>query len=310
MPGAPIQFNSDVQLTDESGEATTDMVHTTLYSVASGIDGISFTPLFNDGATFASQSPITIAASRLIAPSTPPCRLVIGGVAHLYFSTLNQTDTSLTIPLTYPLMNSMFSVTGEAIPPEVFAPAESGFVIPESYFTQSEGLAGVWKFLGLSVALSSSPDYCTSGAVAGQCTTISQAVISSPFDYTSAIVRKLIKQSIAAAKSGRWKTTAGRFSLPFQKRAAQALAIMKPTTASSNRQYFVCESALVTSACSNLTMPKKEYLQAFSRIFTGKWPAGLAHIQAQQKREYKKFQAELKKAPNAYVSCPKGGPSG
>ena len=294
-----------MEVTDEGGVATTDMIHTTLYSVASGIDGISFTPLFNDGATFASQSPITIAASRLIAPSTPPCRLVIGGVAHLYFSTLNLTDTSLTIPVTFPLMNSIYSVTGEAVPPEAFAPGDSGFVIPESYFAQSEGLAGVWKFLGLNVSLGSSPDYCTSRGVAGQCNAISETVIGTPFEYTSAVVQKLIKQSMAAAKSGRWKTTSGRFSLPFQKRAAQALALMKSSATSTNRQYFVCESAVIASACQNITMAKKEYLKAFSRIFSGTWPSGLAHIQAQQKREYKKFQAELKKAPDTYVSCPK-----
>ncbi len=305
MAGIPIQFNSEVQVTDEMGVVTKSMIQTTTYSVSSAVDAISFPMLYSDGETFALQSPITIAATRLLTSPSIPCRVVVAGVPNIFFSTQNQSEVAFSVPLKYTLINSILSVTGEATPPETFAPGMSGFVIPEVHFARADGLAGVWRFLGINVPIVTSPDYCVSEAVPGQCATLSDALVQLPSEYTQAIVKKVISQALKIGQQGAWQSTLGSFRLPFLKRAGQAIALMKPVQASQSRELYICDADVQSSACQTILVPKAQYLKSFENVFSGKWPKGLARIQAQKKKELRNFKAELRKVPDRYVSCPK-----
>jgi len=198
-------------------------------------------------------------------------------------------------------MNSMLSVTGEAVPPELFAPGTSGFAIPQSYFQQAGGLNGVWKFLGQDITVSSAPAICSDRGVPGSCQLIDSAVLRNPFERTRETIIKLTNQSIAAARSGRWKGTGGKFSVPFLSRGAQALAAMERVFKDSAGQNFSCE--IVPQSCMTKRTPKKQMLAAFKKIFEGKVPRGLEHIAARKNREVAAFTKQLALVPDSYTTC-------
>jgi hypothetical protein len=288
-------------MTDANGQFSASLENSTLYSIASGLEAISFTPLYETGSQFAARSPVTIEATRLITQAEDPCRLVIGGTPHIYFAATNLTDRTLTVPLTYTELNSIFSVTGEAVPVDSFAPGTSAFSVPETYFTSGTSLVGVWKFLGQSITVSSSLQVCTDRGVPGSCDLLDPARLRGPFEHTRRVILKLANLSIAAARAGRWRGTDGRFSVPFLSRGARALVAMEKAFKESKSQNFVCE--IVPKSCLLKRIPKTELRRAFAQIFAGKAPRGLEHISNLSKREISLFQRELEKLPASYVTC-------
>jgi len=301
IAGAPVQVNTDTKMTDANGQFSASLENSTYYTINSGIDAISFTPLYETGGQFAARRPVTIEATRLITPAEDPCRLVIGGTPHVYFSSVNVTDRTLTVPLTYTQINSIYSVTGEAVPAENFAPGTSGFSLPESYFTSGTTLMGVWKFLGQDITVTSNLQICTDRGIPGACEVLDPAALRSPFEYTRRVILKLTNMSLAAARGGKWKGTNGNFSVPFMTRGARALAVMERTFRDSTGQNFVCE--VTPMSCSLKRIPKQALVKAFAKIFVGKVPRGLEHISARAKREISLFQREMRKLPERYVKC-------
>ncbi len=296
-----MQVNTDTKTTDANGQFSASLENSTYYTIASGLEAISFTPLYETGGQYAARSPVTIEASRLISSAEDPCRLVIDGAPHIYFSSNNLTDKTLTVPLTYTELNSIYSVTGQAAPAESFAPGTSGFSVPESYFSSGTSLNGVWKFLGQDIKVSSSLQVCTDRGVPGSCEVIDPAQLRSPFEYTRRVILKLTNLSISAARAGRWRGTGGRFSVPFLTRGAKALATMERAFKDSKSQNFVCE--VIPRSCSLKQIPKGDLRKAFAQIFSGKVPRGLEHISNMSKREITLFQRELRKLPRSYVTC-------
>ena len=301
MAGAPVQVNADTKMTDANGQFSASLENSTLYTIASGLEAISFTPLYETGGQYAARSPVTIEATRLITQAEDPCRLVIGGTPHIYFAATNSTDRTLTVPLTYTELNAIYSVTGEAVPADSFAPGTTGFSVPETYFTSGTSLTGVWKFLGQNITVSSSLQICTDRGVPGSCDILDPAQLRSPFEYTRRVILKLTNLSIAAARAGQWRGAGGRFSVPFLTRGAKALATMEKAFKDSKSQNFSCE--VVPKACTLKRIPKSELRKAFTQIFTGKVPRGLEHISNLSKRENMLFQRELRKLPQTYVTC-------
>jgi hypothetical protein len=294
-------INATSASTDVNGEVTATLTTTENYTVSTGLDALSFLPLYDSGAGFGARSPVTIEAERLITSAESPCRIVIGGLPNIYFTSVNASDHTLTVPLDNPHMNSILSVTGQAVPPEAFAPGTSGFAIPESYFQQDGGLNGVWKFLGQDITVSAAPAICTDRGVPGSCQLIDTAVLRDPFERTREMIIKLTNQSILAARSGKWKGTSGKFSVPFLTRGARALAVMERTFKDSKNQNFVCE--VTPQSCTTERTPKKAMLAAFKQVFEGKVPRGLEHIAARKNKEVAAFQKHLAALPDAYTTC-------
>lgn len=294
-------MNSVTKFTNIEGQFVASMENSTYYTVSSGLEAISFTPLYETGGSFAARSPVTIEASRLIRASDQPCKVIIGGTPNIYFSSTNTTDRTLTVPLTYSQLNSMFSVTGQAVPPENFAPGTSGFSIPEAYFRSGTNLTGLWKFLGQDVALSNTIQVCTDRGAPGNCETLDPAKLKSPYDYTRRVIMKLTNLSLAAARSGRWRGVNGQYRVPFLTRGASALAAMDRLLRNDGRQAYVCE--VTPSSCITKRVPKSELVKAFAKIFDGQVPRGLEHISKTSSREVAAFQRELRKLPDRYVIC-------
>lgn len=288
-------------MTDANGRFSASLENSTLYTITSGLEAISFTPLYETGGQFAARSPVTIEATRLISPADDPCRLVIGGTPHIYFSATNSTDRALTVPLTYTELNAIYSATGEAIPAESFSPGTSGFSVPENYFTAGTSLTGVWKFLGQDITVTSGLQVCTDRGVPGSCDILDPAQLRSPFEYTRRVILKLTRLAIEAARAGRWRAANSNYSVPFLARGAKALVAMERAFRDSKSQNFVCE--IVPKSCTLKRIPKGKLRRAFAHLFAGTVPRGLEHISRLSRREISLFQNELSKLPDEYVTC-------
>jgi hypothetical protein len=301
IAGAPIQVNAETKITDANGEISTNLVTTSLYTVSSGLEALSFESLLETGSSLGARSPVIIEAQRLVSAIQAPCRLVVGGSPYTYFSFVNRSDRSLTIPFLYSPLNAIYSVTGQAAPPEVFAPGTNGFTIAESHFATNDYLAGRWRFLGQEVVVPAVPDICADRGVPGSCAVIDRETLRLPFDHTRRVILKLASQSIAAARAGRWKGTGGKFTIPFLSRGAAALRSMELTFAESSGQNFVCE--ITPRSCLTEQVPKNALLRVFKKIFEGKVPRGLEYIAQSSQREISTFERQLRKLPNRYTSC-------
>lgn len=301
IAGAPVQVNTETKITDSQGQFTASLENTTLYTIATGLAAISFDPVLETGSALSARSPVTIEAQRLITPAEDPCRILINGTPHVYFSSSNVTDQTLTVPVSYTALNQMLSVSGQATPAENFAPGTSGFSIPESHFTSGTTLMGVWKFLGLDITISPDIGVCADTGVPGQCELLDPTLLRSPFEYTRSTIVKLTNLSLAAARAGRWKGTNGRYSVPFMSRGAKALAYMERVFRNSSGQNFQCE--VVPMSCSVRRVPKRELTKVFTQIFNGRVPRGLEHVARRSKSEIAAFERLMKKLPNSYVKC-------
>ena len=296
-----MQVNAETKITDQNGEFTAPLENSTLYTISTGLAAISFDPILETGGALAARSPVTIAARRLVTPDEEPCRIFIDGTSHVYFSSVNETDQTMTVPLTYTGINQIYSVTGEAVPAENFAPGTSGFSVPESYFTSGQTLSGVWRFLGRDVVVSPDLQICTDQGVPGTCEALDPTTLRNPFEYTRKVIMRLSKQAVAAARKGKWKGINGKFRVPFLSRGASALATMEKAFRDSRSQNFVCE--VTPMSCTQRRVPKQALAKAFSKIFEGKVPRGLEDIARRGAFENAAFRRELRKLPNTYVTC-------
>jgi hypothetical protein len=301
IAGAPIQINTETKITDSDGQFTASLENSTLYTLATGLEAISFDPILETGGALAARSPVTIEAKRLITPAEDPCRILIDGVPNVYFSSNNATDHVLSVPLAYTTLNQMLSATGGATPAEDYAPGTSGFSIPESHFTSGATLMGVWKFLGQEITISPDIKICTDRGVPGQCEALDPTMLRSPFEYTRATILRLSNLSLAAARAGKWKGANGKYSVPFLSRGAKALAYMEEVFRNSSGQNFQCE--VVPMSCSVQRIPKKELAKAFAQIFKGRVPRGLEAISKRANAENVAFGRLMRKLPNTYVKC-------
>jgi hypothetical protein len=227
----------------------------------------------------------------------------VGGAPNIYFSASNAANKTLSVPLTYSLLNSVYSVTGQATPPENFAPGVGGFAIPESHFTQANStLAGVWNFLGQQVLISPYPETCTDRGIPGSCEVLDPAVLKVPFNHTRGVVFKMVRAALDAARKGIWKGSNGKYTVPFSKRGARALARMNMAIQIGSGEVLTCP---VTPAnCTLHTVNKSEMRKTFRSLFEGPVPQGLRHITARAKKEAQQFDSVLRKVPDQYVLCP------
>jgi hypothetical protein len=168
IAGAPVQVNAETKITDNQGEFTAALENETLYTISTGLEAISFEPILDTGEQLFARSPVTIEAQRRVSSSEDPCRILINGDSYVYFSCSNITDQTLAVPISETYLNRILSVTGEAVPPDNFAPGTSGFSVLESHFSGPSGLTGVWQFLGQDVLVGPDLPVCADRGVPGQ----------------------------------------------------------------------------------------------------------------------------------------------
>jgi hypothetical protein len=299
--GAPVQVNEQTKLTGANGEFVASLEKPTLYTISTGLTAIAFTPLIDTGTQFSSLSPVVIEAQRLVSSVDDPCRVFINAEPHIYFSTQNLTDQTLAVPLNYRDINQIYSVTGTAVPPELFPGGSSGFSVSESSFSSGSTLIGVWRFLGQEVVVKKDINLCADRGVPGQCELIDPDVLRIPYNHTRMTIMKLTQLSTAAARSGKWRRSGGKFNLPFISRGARALAYMKKALGAKTEESLTCE--VVPMSCSIYRVPKKALVSSFAGIFAGRLPRGLEHISRRSKQEVATFQRVLRKVPDRLVVC-------
>ena len=306
IAGVPIQINAITQYTDSDGQITASLNLGQYYSISSGVEAISFSTLYDTGANFIAQSPVSISATRLMSAISDPCRVLVGGVSNIYFTCVNTTDRVLSVPLTDPsadpaINHSLNSLLGDPLalppaPPGDFGPGTNGFAVPESFFVSG----GRWQFLGQNINIASDPPACTDRGIPGACEVIDTQLLRGPFEYTRRVVLNLTKEALKAAKAGWWKG-GGTWSDPFLNRGGKVLATMDRFIPDSKGRVFACE--VTPLSCRTVKVPKRAFTRAFAKIFDGKVPKGLEHLQARATREKKAFEAQLKALPEEYTTC-------
>ncbi len=299
--GAPLIIDSQTQTTDANGEVTTSLEVDTQHSITTGLEALDFDPILETGENLSLRNPVLIEATRLVRSAQPPCRVLVGGGQNIFFSTLNSAEHALSVPLLYPSLNSLLSVTGEATPAEVFTSGSSGFVVPESDFTTPTGLYGVWNFLGQSVVIPSSPEVCADTGVPGECSVITNSELLRPFDYTRRAIRRVANEGLRLSRQGVARSYKSSFSKAFLRRGAAVLAGMRREIIRSKGDKFICE--VVPMSCTTVRVSEARLLKAFSSIYDTKFPRALNHLHKRKPRELRKFKKLLGTTPLTYVTC-------
>ena len=301
IAGAPIKIGARVLTTDGSGSITTSLVSDRFHLVSSDHEAISFAPLYRRGAAMTAESPVKIEAKRLVRSSAEPCRMLRGKGSSLYFATENIAGYPVAVSLSYPQLNSILSVNGEALPPERFASGASGFSIPESYFQQGDAMFGLWKFLGQEIAIPSNPAMCPAVAVSGSCVAVDGDALRAPLGFVRNTISELVDRSLALARAGRWKGRDGTFKVPFKGRGAIVLAAMESALPNSLGEIYSCVQ--VPSSCKTERVSKRRLLRNFLKLFDPHIPDELRPILSHSDRRIMEFRRKLGKMPSTYTTC-------
>ncbi len=273
-----------------------------LHTVETGLEAIAFESLRETGAQLAARNPVKLAATRLVRADRTPCRVVVSGAPNIFFGSSNSTDHALSVPLELNDLNSIYSVSGGASPPEIFAPGLSGFFIPEHHFLTANGLQGIWKFLGESVAVPQTPEICADTGVPGECRYLSDAQLFSPVDYARRAILRMVREATKAARVGRWKPDGTKqTSAMILARGARVMVKMRRFLAAKSGEKFVCDVAPMS--CSTTRIPKDVLIKTFSTLYDLKFPRGIEYLKKRKQTEVTGLKAVLSGLPDAYVVC-------
>jgi hypothetical protein len=262
---------------------------------------ISFPSIYKTGGTLHAQSPITIEAQRLVSFGEEPCRVLGDAEPRLYFSTVNTSGGTLSVPLSYSRINSIVSATGQAVPTERFVSGTNGFSIPEAYFQQDDELVGSWNFMGQEIIVPSSPPMCAAAGISGGCTPVDSAALRGPIGFTRETITKLVNRSLDAARAGRWNESDGDFRVPFLRRGAAVLSSMEKALPNSTQKTYSC--SVVPSSCQQVRISKIRIMKAFLKLFDPHLPPRLRPIVSHPEQRIRKFRRALRKMPGSYTTC-------
>jgi len=216
------------------------------------------------------------------------------------------------------LLNTIWSVTGDASPASVFdASTEElpddyyGFEWPISNFTwidsdSQEKVSAIWRILGKQVtteSLRSEIPFCSEPDSLIDCNKIPVSLRNRIFEQAVSTVSGISRGAVKAKKTGRWKPK-GKFRLPYLiKRAADALSSIRGILQGLPRNHYVC-STPARPPCQQQKFPKASLLLQFENILKVKLPPELKHLRKKYPAERKAFIQELNKYPDTFTSCP------
>jgi len=306
IAGIPVMVNAQSQVTDDNGSISVSMDADTYYAISSGLTAVTFDALYDSGANLISNGDMVIDATRLVSVAGPACRVMVGSVPNIYFTTVNQTDTTHTISRMYQA-NRMYSVTGGATPPDYFAPGTSGFAVPAVEFSQNGTLTGVWNFLGQSVNVSDDLKMCADSGIPTQCSVVARTELRGSIEYTRGVVIRLTKLATFLAKKGRLKSAQGSYALMLLGRGASILAAMQQALAPAQKgTAYVC-AAQPAASCTltSLRTFKAVAQRQFGRLFAKPFPRGFEPIAKRGIPEARLFKSSsLDKLPDEVWVCP------
>jgi hypothetical protein len=213
-------------------------------------------------------------------------------------------------------LNTLWSPSGEPVPPRTFVNSDStfatgyyGFEHPISEFTWRDAqgreyVSALWRILGAEQSVESLKDdlmWCTASGEFNGCIEFSAEATGRPFAQATSTMSKLSRSAAKAKAKGLWRPK-GKLRIPYYERAAQALSAIRRILNGLPPNRYICAGA-TPPQCVTATYPKAELLQEFDHFLKVKLPKGLQHLVRLYPAERKAFIAELNKQPDRYVSC-------
>ena len=309
-------------ITNEKGEFSGTLKELNNYEIKSGlptdpggIAAISFSNIFESGASLSARSPFTIDMNRNITLNIETngdigdvC-LVLQNNQEMVFFGYNNTTSSIPglpdgAPIDVPLsaLNQIYSPVGNPIPapaPDtLFAIGNQGFTRKLLAFATSTGTyAGIWKFLGLQAIINGRPKICPDQGDAQPCTINHVTVLNKIWRYASRTVADQIE--LANSLAGKRWTPNPSNRLVITKRGAIVLAALRAAIAPLYDTY-TCE--VVAAGCRTIKIDKDKIRVIFSGLYT-KVPKGLESLGNDKAKRKKYIDALLKKLPTEVTSC-------
>ena len=313
----PLDFNETIVTTDENGEFVVTLQENGNYEIKSGlptdpggIAAISFSNIFESGASLSARSPITIDMQRNVHIDGPVCRVLQDGIEKAFFPYENTTSSipgmldgvPIEVSLDYSALNQIFSPINNPntapAPETLFAIGKQGFARDLAAFETTAGtLAGTWNFLGQQVVIEGLPEICKDRGNGEFCTPTDEKVLAEIWRYTSRVV--IAQINLANSLAGKtWKPNPSN-RLFITRRAAKVLAALRAAVAPYYNTYS-CE--VVTAPCRSINIDKKKIRVIFSGLYT-KVPKGLESLNSDKAAHKKRLEALLKKIPKNVTSC-------
>lgn len=258
---------------------------------------------------------LDIMTSRRVRPEAI-CRVYDGnlGVEALRFAFTNRYGEALNVSSQG--LNSIESVSGVPYPIASFGSTDItkpdgylGFTWPMDYFKwfdparNQEVVSTTWKLLGKQVfvdAPQSDIPICSQAGGFSGCSAFNDTLTNRIYEQALSSVTRLSNQALKLKAEGVWKPV-GKMRTPYYNSAARSLRSIRILLRLPSDRY-VCTEA-VPQACRTVVFPKAQLQSEFDKIFKVKLPNGLRSLVRLVPPERKKFQAELKKLPNSYVTC-------
>lgn len=328
LPNVPINFGSVVATSDANGLIQVSMPSENVADVSSGIiavkvESIAGTPVESLGGSGAEIEQIAnsqggildIVTSRRVKPEAL-CRVFDGdlGLEALRFPFTNRYGEALNVSSQG--LNSIESVSGVPYPIASFGSTDSakpdgylGFTWTMDYFKwfdparNQEVVSATWTLLGKKVSVDapqSDIPICSQAGDFSGCSAFNDTLTNRIYEQALSSVTRLSNQALKLKAKGAWRPV-GKVRTPYYNSAARSLRGIRALLRLPNNRY-VCSEA-VPQACRTILFPKAQLHSEFDKIFKVKLPSGLRSLVRLVPSERKKFQAELKKLPNSYVTC-------
>jgi hypothetical protein len=328
FPNVPINFGSVVATSDSNGLLQVTIPRQSVADVSSNIlaikvESIAGTPVETLSGTAAEIEQIAssqggvldIVTSRRVNPEQL-CRVYDSdlGAEAIRFPFTNRYGEALAVSSQG--LNSIESVSGVPYPIASFGSTDSakpngylGFTWAIDYFKwfdparNQEVISASWMLLGKRVSIDapqSEIPICSQAGEFGGCVGFNDTLTNRIYEQALSSVTRLGNQAIALKAKGVWRPV-GRVRTPYYNSAARSLRNIRALLRLPNDRY-VCAD-VVPQGCRTIVFPKTQLQSEFDKIFKVKLPSGLRSLVRLVPSERKKFQAELKKLPNSYVTC-------
>jgi hypothetical protein len=166
-----------------------------------------------------------------------------------------------------------------------------------------EVVSATWKLIGKEVSVSqplADIPICQDSGQFSDCAPISDSLVNKVYEQAFSSVTTLSNEAMRMRKKGIWRPT-GRVRTPYYTVAGSSLrnirALLRLPTSK-----LICVSA-IPGSCRQVEIPKVELQRQLDRIFRTKLPPALRGLLRIIPGERRKFQAELRKLPDRYVTC-------
>ena len=314
LEGSLIRFSGQSGATDavvlesdENGEVVVSVSSSDFITIESALDAIEFPSRADFADTLHSESPLLIAAERVLEV-VGMCRLAIDvGQDDLLFSIFNRSSENVEL-LGAPYRNEIRRLDGSPLgpaPPELFSAGTTLYSVPVEQFRDEQGdcTGGVYTLLDKETAVMCSSDtldidvaLCQGDGVL-PCSEIRPNVLKKVL--RRAVRGFFVGRRAAADLRRRFPGVNSRFSI--EREASRAITKIEGIISDTKKKIATCSEEKV--ACSQIPFPKDRLRDAFLKGFRPRPPTGRKSYRAMIRRMERRFNASLRAFPAMIVVC-------